>query len=83
MPEWIQLVLGPGGALVILAVVSIRGFKYFSAMIIRLDAKHEKQEARLNQLHESTINAIHAHTEEIKRLGDKIDNRLLILKKAE
>ncbi len=86
MPEWIQLMLGPGGALVVLSVISVRGFKFFSAMIVRQDKKHDAQEVRFNELLTSTLKHIHAQTEAVRILSEKIEvceNRPLYLARKE
>ena len=83
MEPWIQLILGQGGALVVLIFVSVKGFKFLTAMIEKQEEKSEKQEQksdaknkRFDELHESTLHHIAAHTESVKNLTSKIDGQL-------
>ena len=75
MPEWIQPLLGQGGALIILAIVSRGGFKFFTTMIAKQDVKYDRQAQRFDELHTSTLEHIHEQTEALRRLHESIEGK--------
>lgn len=72
MPEWIEPLLGPLGTLVLLILISHRGFSYFTAMLEKQEIKYDKQAERFDELHTSTLTHIHAQTEVIRKLSEQI-----------
>ncbi len=76
MPEWINPILGPGGALVVLIIVSRGGFKFLTAIIEKQEIRNEEQSRRFETLHTSTLEHIHEHTTAITKLGEVITKKL-------
>jgi hypothetical protein len=70
--DWIQLALGQGGSLIILLVISKAGFKYFANQLDIREIERHKREEKFTELHISTLDHIHALTEEVKGLSDNI-----------
>ena len=71
--------MGPGGALVVLVVVGRAGFNFFTEMIKKQDEKYDRQVERLDKMHVSTLEHIHAQTlmtgqqtEVLRTLNDNI-----------
>jgi len=79
MPDWMAQMMGPGGALVVLVVFGRAGFSFLTDMIKKQDEKYDRQVKRLDEIHTSTLEHIHAQTvisgqqtEALKVLTDNI-----------
>ena len=72
MEVWMDRIVGPHGALVLLVLVGIYIVKYLKENIIKHELKAEKQEKRLDEMHTSTIQHISANTNALERLSGKL-----------
>ena len=70
--EWLRLIMGQGGIVVVLLAGCIYGFKYFTKMIEKQDTKDEERSTRFYEMHKCTIQHIVAQTEVMRTLGEKI-----------
>ena len=75
MDQWIQLALGQGGALVIMIWGARIGFKFLTGMIDKQEKRSALKSERFNDLHESTLEHISAHTEAVKELTKEIQSK--------
>ena len=72
LSQSLPYILGPGGALFILLAVGWKGYNFFTAELGRLNARYEKQEGRLIELHKTTLEALKAHTVAVEKLTLRI-----------
>jgi hypothetical protein len=55
MPTWIGLASGPFGALMLLIIIGRSGFKFFTKLLDKQEARFEKQSMKLNEIHLMTL----------------------------
>lgn len=75
MQEWLPILLGPGGALVLMILVSRIGFKYFVTLLAKQEKRYEEQERRFAMLQISTLKRIHELSDAIENLTKEIERR--------
>lgn len=78
MEDWVQLALGQGGALVVMILVSWKGFKFLTDMIEKQEKRSDLKSKKFDELHESTLSHIGAHTEAVKNLSNEIKRHVTI-----
>ena len=69
---WIQVIVGPLGALIVMIFVGWRGFLFFKNLLADQETRHDKQEDKLIKLHTSTLEGMSANTAALTRLGDQL-----------